>query len=134
MNIDDINRKNILTFIPRELQTLDDDILNSKVSDLTVKQLIVIMRLVKSNTRISKKSELINAEFEIYKFIKENPGCTNRQISNKIRCGFNIVKYYIGKMLDDKRIYGISIAPGSKLKGYHAAKLEEWVTDGTDVS
>lgn len=118
MKIEDVNRKNIMTFSPREINSLDDDLLNSKVSDLTVKQLIVILRMVKSNIKISRTQNLINAEQTILTHIRLKPTQTNREICNSLGIGINIVQYYTNKLMDDKKIVGISIKPGSKVRGF----------------
>lgn len=139
MNVDDIDRKNLFYFNPKEMATLDEELLQTKMGDITVKQFIVISRMIKSNVRISKAKRLINLEQQTLTYIKQHPKSTNRQICNALEVGIGTIKYYTNKLLDAGKIIGISINPGSPIKGYllkeqEAEHIQLKYPDGTDFN
>ena len=126
MNINDINRKNVLSFNTREMETLSDEFLESKISDMTVKQFIAVLRLVKNNIRVARKQKLINAEQQIYTHIKNNPGIVIRNLCIHFGVGYALTKYYTDKMLDEGKVVAISTKPGSRIKGYYTKEADPY--------
>lgn len=131
MDINEVTKKNLLKYNAREFEITDDDLLNSKVGDLTVMQLVAILRMVKSNTRITRSQKYLDADKLILEYIKKNPNQTARQISNGLKIGFSVTKYYLTKLRANKQVVGYGMRLGSNLFGYYIYKEDN---NGNDIS